>query len=176
MVSLSHRGAGGRRRRMRGKKVPVNFLQKQVEHGLDRELDGRFGKGKSGNPAGRPAGRRNNATLIAEALFDAEAATLSRKAIDLALEGNSTALRLCLQRLLAPRRERPVGFQLPPIENAGDIVPAMAAVTAAVADGTLSPSDAYALSQTVDTFLRAIDARDVERRLQRLEAADAARR
>ena len=52
----------------------------------------------------------------------------------------------------------------------------MAAVTAAVADGTLSPSDAHALSQTVDTFLRAIDARDVERRLQRLEAADAARR
>ena len=154
----------------------VNFLQKQVEQEPPREADGRFGKGKSGNPAGRPAGRRNNATLISEALFDAEAATLTRRAIDLALDGNATALRLCLQRLLAPRRERPVGFALPPIENAGDIVTAMAAVTAAVADGTLSPSDAYALSQTVDTFLRAIDARDVERRLQRLESADAARR
>jgi hypothetical protein len=153
-----------------------SFLQDQGEQGPVRAPDGRFVKGHSGNPAGRPAGRRNNATLIAEALFDAEAATLSRKAIDLALDGNATALRLCLQRLLAPRRERPVGFQLPPIENAGDIVTAMAAVTAAVADGTLSPADAYALSQTVETFLRAIDTRDVERRLQRLEAEDAARR
>lgn len=153
-----------------------NFLQDQAEQGPARGEDGRFVKGHSGNPAGRPAGRRNNATLISEALFDAEAATLTRGAIDLALDGNATALRLCLQRLLAPRRERSVGFELPPIENAGDIVAAMAAVTAAVADGTLSPADAYALSQTVDTFLRAIDARDVERRLQRLEAADAARR
>lgn len=127
---------------------------------------------QSGGP---PARSRNNATEISEALFDAEAATLTRKVIDLALDGNATALRLCLQRLLAPRRERPVGFQLPPIETAGDIVKAMAALTAEVADGTLSPGDAYALSQTVDTFLSAIDARDFELRLQRLEAADAAR-
>ena len=136
----------------------------------EREVDGRWKKGVSGNPVGRPAGRRNNATIIAESLFDAEAATLSRKAIELALDGNATALRLCLQRLLAPRRERPVGFTLPPIEKAGDIVAAMAAITEAVADGTLSPSDAYALSQTVDTFLRAIDAHDFEQRLQCLEA------
>jgi hypothetical protein len=47
----------------------------------------------------------------------------------MALDGNATALRLRLQRLLAPRRERPVGFALPPTENAGDIVAAMAAVT-----------------------------------------------
>jgi hypothetical protein len=156
--------------------VPENFLQDQGEQEPARGPDGRFGKGHSGNPAGRPAGRRNNATLISEAMFDAEAATLTRTAIDLALDGNATALRLCLQRLLAPRRERPVGFALPPIENAGDIVAAMAAVTAAVADGTLSPSDAYALSQTVDTFLRAIDARDFEARLRKLEEPDAARR
>ena len=141
-----------------------------------READGRWKKGASANPAGRPAGRRNNATIVAESLFDEEAATLSRKAIDMALGGNAIALRLCLQRLLAPRRERPVGFALPPIEKPGDIVVAMAAITGAVADGTLSPADAYALSQTFDTFLRAIDARDFEARLARLEAADAARR
>ena len=64
---------------------------------------------------------------------------------------------------------------MPPIAGAEDIVPALAAVSAAVADGTLSPGEALALSQTVDVFLRAIDARDFERRLKRLEAADAAR-
>jgi hypothetical protein len=156
--------------------MPEGFLQDQVEQEPVRGSDGRFVKGHSGNPAGRPAGRRNNATLISEAMFDAEAATLTRRVIDLALDGNATALRLCLQRLLAPRRERPVGFALPPIEKPGDIVAAMAAITAAVADGTLSPADAYALSQTVDTFLRAIDARDFEARLVRLEESDAALR
>jgi hypothetical protein len=109
-------------------------------------------------------------------MFDAEAATLSRKVIDLALEGNATALRLCLQRLLAPRRERSIGFVLPPIEKAGDIVTALAAITEAVADGTLTPADAYSLSQTVDTFMRAMETRDFERRPERLEAADVTRR
>jgi hypothetical protein len=136
----------------------------------------RFKKGQSGNPAGRPKGSKNRKTLIAELLLEGEADKLTRKAVELALGGNESALRLCLDRLIAPRRERSVRFQLPPLQNAGDIMSAMIAVTEAVADGTLSPGEAYAVSQTVDTFLRAIDAREGEARLQRLEAADAARR
>jgi uncharacterized protein DUF5681 len=45
--------------------------------------DGRFKAGKSGNPAGRPAGSRNAATLAIDALLDGEAETLTRKAIEL---------------------------------------------------------------------------------------------
>jgi hypothetical protein len=135
----------------------------------------RFKKGQSGNPAGRSKGSKNRKTVIAELLLEGEADRLARKAVDLALAGNEAALRLCLDRLIAPRRERMVRFQLPPLQKAGDIAAAMIAVTEAVADGTLSPGEASALSQTVDTFLRAIDARDFEARLERLEAADAAR-
>jgi hypothetical protein len=109
-------------------------------------------------------------------LLEGEADRLARKAVDLALGGSEAALRLCLDRLIAPRRERSVRFQLPPLDDAGDIAAAMIAVTEAVADGTLTPGEASALSQTIDTFLRAIDARDFEARLKRLEAADAARR
>jgi hypothetical protein len=136
----------------------------------------RFRKGRSGNPAGRPKGSKNQKTRIAELLLEGEADKLARKAVDLALGGSEPALRLCLDRLIAPRRERSVHFQLPPMTCAGDIAAAMIAVTEAVADGTLSPGEAFALSQTVDTFLRAIDARDFEHRLKRLETADAARR
>ena len=61
-------------------------------------------------------------------------------------------------------------FALPPIESAADIARAMGAVTAAVAEGALTPGEAGALAAVVDTFVRAIDISDFERRLQTLEA------
>ena len=133
-----------------------------------------FEKGQSGNPGGRLPGSRNRATLAAEALLDGEADALTRRAVELAIEGDPTALKLCLERILAPRRERVVRFALPPIESAADIARAMGAVTAAVAEGALTPGEAGALAAVVDTFVRAIDISDFERRLQALEA-DAAR-
>src|SRR5262249_39105368 len=78
--------------------VAVNSLQKQ------RRAGGRpFQKGQSGNLAGRPPGSRNEATLAAEILLEGEAEALTRQAIELALEGDRTALKLCLERIL-PRR------------------------------------------------------------------------
>ena len=49
--------------------------------------------------------------------MDGEADAISRKAIDLAKEGEATALRLCLERLLPPRKDRPVMFAMPALEN-----------------------------------------------------------
>jgi hypothetical protein len=132
-----------------------------------------FEKGHSGNPAGRATGCRNRASLAAEALLDGEVGTLTRRAIELAIEGEPSALKLCLERILAPRRERAVRFALPPIESAADIARAMGAVTAAVAEGALTPGEAGALAQLVDTFIRAIDTSDFDRRLQALEASAA---
>ena len=102
-----------------------------------------FERGKSGNPTGRPKGARNNATLLAEALLDGEANAITRKLIDKAMEGDTTALRLCLERLLPPRRGRPVAFELPAeIKTAADAVHASSLVLTACAAGNLSPSEA----------------------------------
>jgi hypothetical protein len=128
-----------------------------------------FTKGKSGNPRGRGVGCRNRASLAAEVLLDGEADALTRRAVELAIEGDPTALKLCLERILAPRRERVVRFALPPIDSAADIARAMGAVAAAVADGALTPGEAGALAQIVDTFVRAIETSDFDRRLQSLE-------
>ena len=81
-----------------------------------------FPKGQSGNPAGRPRGSSNRATRAAELLLDGEATALTRKAVELALAGDQAALRLCLDRTVAPRRERAVELALPPIRDAGDIL------------------------------------------------------
>jgi hypothetical protein len=64
--------------------------------------------GQSGNPYGRPRGARNRATVVAERLLDGEADALTRKAIELAKEGDTTALRLCIERILPARKDRPV--------------------------------------------------------------------
>jgi hypothetical protein len=116
-----------------------------------------FVKGRSGNPRGRPVGRRNNKTLAAAALLDGESEALTRKAVELALAGDPTALRLCIERILPPCRERAVRFELPPIENAADVSAAMNAVTAALARGIITPGEAERIANVVETFVRAID-------------------
>jgi len=79
------------------------------------------------------------------------------------------ALRLCVERLLPVCRERAVKFKLPPIESPADIAAAMKAVTAALAAGVITPGEAGRIAAMVDTFIRAIDTSDFDRRLQQLE-------
>ena len=123
-----------------------------------------------GNP-GRPRGSRNKATLAMEALLDGEHDALTRKAIDLAKGGDIAALRLCLERLLPPRKDRPVAFEFPQIDSVEDAPKAMAAIAAAVADGSLTPMEAAELSKVVHGYTRAVETTDLAARLVRLEQA-----
>ena len=129
-----------------------------------------FEKGRSGNPAGRPRGSTSRATKSAAMMLDGEAEALTRKAVELALGGDASALRLCLERILGPRRGRPVQLALPPISSAADIAGTMGALTAAAARGVITPGEAAELAKVVDTLVRSIETSDFERRLQMLEA------
>ena len=133
-----------------------------------------FRKGQSGNPQGRPRGTVNRGTRAAAILLDGEAETLARKAVDMALSGDPAALRMCLDRIVAPRREQPFSVDLPPIRSPADIAPAMEALIVAAARGRITAGEAFALSQTIETYLRAIDSSEFERRLRRLEEAEPA--
>jgi hypothetical protein len=75
-----------------------------AEFAVVKQLGRPFRPGQSGDPAGKPKGARNRATVAAEALLEGEAEMLTRKAIELGLSGDTTALRLCLERLMPPRR------------------------------------------------------------------------
>ncbi len=134
-----------------------------------RQHRGRFQPGISGNPAGRPKGARHKATLAVEALLDGEAEALSRKAIAMALAGDGAALRLCLERLLPARRDRPVSFDLPKIETAEDAAKATCALLSAVASGEVTPIEAEAVSKIVETHLKALECSEFEARLSALE-------
>src|SRR5215211_6279721 len=96
---------------------------------------------QQGNP-GRPKGSRNKATLALEALLDGEAEALTRKAIEMALSGDTKAMRLCMDRIMPPRKDRPVMFTMPKLETAADAVKATAALAEAVALGDITPMEA----------------------------------
>jgi len=146
--------------------MPVDSLQKQE----GRDAEGRFRKGESGNPAGRLRGSRNKSIEAAELLLEGEAEALTRKAVELALEGDAAALRLCLDRIIPPRRGRPVQLGgLPPVRGAADLGDTMAAITTAAAGGAITPGEAAELARVVEIFVRAVETSDFERRLRQLE-------
>ena len=134
-----------------------------------RKQTGRFQKGQSGNPRGRPKGARNAATLACEALLDGQAEALMQKAIQMALNGDTIALRLCLERIYPPRKDRPVTFPLPPINTPLDVADAMSAVLNAVATGRLTPADAAEISKVVACIVDAFEATNLTDRHVRID-------
>ena len=128
-----------------------------------------FPKGQSGNPSGRPQGSRNKATLALEALMDGQAETITQKAVDLALEGDTTALRLCLERILSPRKSRPVNIALPEVKTAEGVAEAQGAVVQAVANGELTPEEGSTITGILEARRKAIETQDHESRIAALE-------
>jgi hypothetical protein len=142
------------------RKAPANTGRKQ---------GGRFQKGKSGNPGGRPPGSRNKTTLAVDALLDGEAETLTRKAIEKAKDGDMAALRLCLDRIAPIRKDRPVTFSFPPLASAADAAKASTALLAAVSAGEITPSEAAEIGRLLETYVRTLEITELEQRLHKLE-------
>lgn len=130
----------------------------------------KFTKGTSGNPAGRTKGTRNRTTIALEALLEGEAEAITRKAVELALAGDTVALRLCMERLIPARKDRPIRFALPEITGPRDLTKASAALLAAVAAGDITPSEAAELGRLIDAHVKAVEAADFAERLAALEA------
>ena len=129
--------------------------------------DGRFGPG---NP-GRPKGSRHKVTLAIEALMEGEAEALTRKAIEKALAGDMVALKLCLDRIAPPRRDRLVNFTLPTMKTVADAPGAMAAILAAVAAGEITPAEGATCAGILGIYSKAVDSADHETRLLAVEEA-----
>jgi hypothetical protein len=127
-----------------------------------------FEKGQSGNPAGRPPGSRNKATILGESMFQGEAEAIIRVAIDKALEGDVRAIRLCLERVFPRLRDRATLFDLPPISGVQEALAALTSIVAGVSGGELTAAEGSELSKLVDHYLRVLEAKDFEGKLHKL--------
>ncbi len=123
------------------------------------------GRFATGNP-GRPKGARHKATLAAMALLDGEVEAITRKCIEQALGGDTTALRLCLERILPARKDMPLAGGL---DIGGDLATDIDAIIRAVAGGVITPSEADSLSKILEAKRKIKELSEIEERLHALE-------
>jgi hypothetical protein len=134
-----------------------------------RNTDGKFSNGN----VGRPKGSRNKTTIAIESLLEGQAEALTQTAISKALEGDSIALRLCMDRIAPPMKDKPVVFPLPRMHGAVDASEAAGSVLRAVSDGSLTPIDGTRVMGLIDSYRRTLELTDIEQRLHALETVNA---
>ncbi len=132
----------------------------------------KWAKGQSGNIKGKPKGSLNKVTLAVQSLLDNEAEGLTRKAIELALEGDLVAVKLCLDRIIPVRKSRPINIDLPAVDTCAGISQAQAVVVQVVADGEITPDEGQVLSSILEARRKSIETADHEARLSKLEGLE----
>ncbi len=65
-----------------------------------------------------------------------------QKAVELALQGNGKVLKMVFDRLLPPRRDRPINIDNPVVKKFQDILTALAKIVESVSNGELDPDQA----------------------------------
>lgn len=120
----------------------------------------------SPNPSGRPLGSKNRTTIAAELLLEGEAEAITRKAVELALAGDLTAIRLCFDHIFPLRRGRRICIDLASVNIVEEGPGVLAAIVAAAAAGELTLEDAADLSKLVESLIKY---KEMSRRLMPLK-------
>jgi hypothetical protein len=72
-------------------------------------------------------------------------------------------MRLCIERLVPPRKDRPINLNLPKFDGVTDIPGALGAILQAVAGGRITPNEGQSLVSILVAYRRHVD---VELRLK----------
>jgi len=125
----------------------------------------KFKKGQSGNPAGRPKGIGTAAKM--RALLEPHAPRLVEKAVQLALDGDTTALRICIDRLIPAMKSRDEPITLEGLE--GSLTERGQAVIKGMSGGSITPGDASEMLRVLVSQARIVEIDELEQRLNVLE-------
>lgn len=132
-----------------------------------RNTAGQFAAGNTG----RPKGSRNKATLAIENLLQGQAEALTQTAVAKALEGDSMALRLCMERIAPAPKDQAVSFSLPKMNNALDASEAAGSLLTAVSKGKLTPIGATRVMGLIDSYRRTLELTEIKERLRALDVS-----
>ena len=131
-----------------------------------------FVKGQSGNPAGRPAGSRNKFSLEMQEALEEHGPLMIQRLLLLASEGNTGALRQCLDRLLG--KQRPSAVMLPAPDSPNYVIEALTEIHRALGAGEIASDEAARLVEFVGRTARVLASKvvaeiDFADRLARVE-------
>jgi hypothetical protein len=137
---------------------------------VKRSAGGKFAAGVSGNPAGRPRGKRDARTLLLADLVDGGGAEVVGRLLASAKKGEPWAVRLVVERLL-PKMERRLQIDLPRVELAADVAGAVANVIDLASTGELTVEEARGFLGLLEQQRKTIETADLAVRLELLEEA-----
>jgi hypothetical protein len=118
---------------------------------------------------GRLKGSRNKKTLWFREMLEDHGEALMKKCMVDALRGDRHSMRLCIERLLAPRREVAVRLSFPRVHNLASIDAASERVIGAITKGEITPADGQMIAGVLEHRRRVIETLELESRLQTLE-------
>ena len=131
---------------------------------MKRDNKGRFLAGQSGNPQGR----KPEAEKVRE-LLEPRRDELVSQAVTLALQGDATALRLCLDRLAPPPKAEAQPVEVPGLAEAETLTAKAETLMAAVGKGQVSPDVGERLLAALGNYAKALELDELERRIAALE-------
>jgi hypothetical protein len=129
----------------------------------------KFKPGKSGNPGGKPRGALNQTTRAALELLGGDLEVITQECIKQAKEGNLTAVKLVLDKLIPTAKELPLSLSIPKVQEAADLPAVLNAVMMAVAQGDITPGEGQAVCSMLENYRRGLELTDLEARLTALE-------
>jgi hypothetical protein len=140
-----------------------------ASRGRPFELGNKLGRG-------RPQGSRNRTTLLAQEMLQSRAPEIVNKCLELALNGDSAAIRLCLERVAPVRSKRPVNLGALPMSTVAELSQASDLVLRKVISGELTILEARGMAQLIADRRKVLLVEEEEKRYLRKQAQAQARR
>ncbi len=82
------------------------------------------------------------------------------------------ALKLCLERIVSPAKERPVGIAFPRITDGSDLAKLTAALLSAVGNGSIDSGQAASLAKIVEIHRNTLELTEIDKRIKKLEESN----
>jgi polyhydroxyalkanoate synthesis regulator phasin len=129
---------------------------------------GKFEEGQSGNPSGRPPGITDKRAGLRK-LLDPHSEELVAKVVEMALSGDSVAMRLCFERLIPSYKNVDQSVVLEALKNANGLSEQAQSVINAIANGELSAGDGGAFIRALSQMVKIKEFEELEQRITALE-------
>jgi hypothetical protein len=140
-----------------------------ASRGRPFELGNKFGRG-------RPLGSRNRKTWLAQEMLQSQAPDIVNKCLELALQGDTAALRLCLERVAPVRSKRPVNLGSLPMSTVAELSQASDIVLRKVVSGQLTILEARGMAQLIADRRKVLLIEEEKKRFLKMQAQAQARR